>query len=30
MKESKEELADLMILAMPQKIHELYVELGIL
>lgn len=30
MKESEEELADLMILAMPQKIHELYVELGIL
>lgn len=30
MKESEEELADLMIVAMPQKIHELYVELGIL
>lgn len=30
MKESEEELADLMIAAMPPKIHDLYIELGIL
>jgi hypothetical protein len=30
MKESEEELADLMIDAMPEKLHEVFTELGIL